>query len=290
MEENKPDLSQQYQDILDRYSKELSSGSAEAEPTSPPPANINPVKDESIAQLAPPITPQSIPASSVSVSIDSLVTPAKKAHFDLFKYLFFLSLIMFLAVFGGIIYTTFLSKDISPDNSQLSSTTNPQNTLPAPTSATSNQPLCYVNDKSYSVGESFAATDGCNTCTCSSDLTISCTEKSCSDASAPTSSPSSKPKPTISLKTYKDSKYGYQFDCPSASKHQVEATSINGNKIPYKQESCTDKDGLYATVSVYDNTVVHSFGSAQTYISSDKKYIVVIEGDDPDQISSFKFF
>jgi len=39
--------------------------------------------------------------------------------------------------------------------------------------------VCIVNNKTYSLGESFKASDGCNECKCSGNDTISCTEKGC---------------------------------------------------------------------------------------------------------------
>ena len=60
------------------------------------------------------------------------------------------------------------------------------------------------------------------------------------------------------------------------------------NLIPFKKETCTTADSV-AYISVYDNTVVHSFGNIQTQISPDKKYIFTFEGDVDGVFSSFKF-
>lgn len=293
MDEKKQDLSQQYQDILDRYSKELASSSEDVlDKVAPSTRQETPVIDPQPLLNLPPSASPPTAESTISVSIDSLndFSP-KPVSNNIFKYLFFISLLIFLGVFGGIIYSVFFS---SPDLSN----TNVNNSVPSssdlvsdPAPIVSQVSSCQVNDRSYPVGESFPADDGCNTCVCSEDLTISCTEKSCeASPSTKMTSPTAVPTKKISMKTHKDTKYQYQFDCPSEAKYQVEATSINGNKIPYKQESCTDKDNLYATVSIYDNTVVHSFGDFQTYISPDKKYVAVIEGDAPELVSSFKFF
>ena len=56
-------------------------------------------------------------------------------------------------------------------------------------------PLCFLNDKKYTVGESFEAADGCNVCSCNSDATIICTEKIC-DVEEKTSTTSSTIVPT----------------------------------------------------------------------------------------------
>jgi hypothetical protein len=43
---------------------------------------------------------------------------------------------------------------------------------------------CYVDGKGYAAGESFAASDGCNACTCLSDGKVSCTERACGGGAA----------------------------------------------------------------------------------------------------------
>jgi hypothetical protein len=68
---------------------------------------------------------------------------------------------------------------------------------PTPTSEeddTSTGKFCEVNDKKIAQGETFTAADGCNTCTCGEDLTVSCTEKDCSATPSTTlSTPSNVP-------------------------------------------------------------------------------------------------
>ncbi len=44
--------------------------------------------------------------------------------------------------------------------------------------------LCTYDGVVYYGGDSFVATDGCNTCTCESDGQVSCTEKACEDATS----------------------------------------------------------------------------------------------------------
>ncbi len=39
---------------------------------------------------------------------------------------------------------------------------------------------CEYNGQSYSEGESFPATDGCNTCTCGPEGQVGCTKIGCS--------------------------------------------------------------------------------------------------------------
>ena len=40
-------------------------------------------------------------------------------------------------------------------------------------------PLCEVDGELYEPGDSFPASDGCNTCTCMNDGTVACTEMAC---------------------------------------------------------------------------------------------------------------
>lgn len=203
------------------------------------------------------------------------VTVKKSSNF--FKYLFYFSLLTFIGVVVAVVYNL---------NNQQSVT--PVSITPTPTVVATR--YCELSDKKYEVGQSFPSADSCNTCSCGSDLTIACTQMACGEpVSSITSTPSATPTKKVAGKIYKDTKYGYQFECPTAAKYLVEATSVNGNKIPYKQESCTGTDKTVVTVAVYDNTVVHDFGNIKTQISPDKKYVVTLEGDSSDIISSFKF-
>lgn len=209
-------------------------------------------------------------------------TPPEKKTSNFFKYLFYFSLVVFIIVTITVV-SSFLNNQqtvIPVDNSVL------QN----PTPTVNVTKYCELSDKKYEVGQSFPSADSCNTCSCGSDLMIVCTQRACISPTSVQSTPSAKPTvKAITGKVYKDIKYGYQFQCPTTSKYLVEATSVNGNKIPYKQESCTGTDKTVVTIAVYDNTVVHSFGDLKTQISPDKKYIVTFEGDNQDIISSFKF-
>jgi hypothetical protein len=190
------DLAKQYQDILDHYSKELASKPASAEPKASP---DNVIADEAkqseiplepepesvpLTELPPPPPPVSPEPAPVipkpepapldlppSPVFDSQVSAPKPNNF--FKYLFFIALLIFLGVCGAIVYTIFYS---NPNVPQSSPSTNTVNSTATPTVSTN---VCQLNDKTYSVGESFAAADGCNTCSCSADLTISCTTKAC---------------------------------------------------------------------------------------------------------------
>jgi hypothetical protein len=113
-------------------------------------------------------------------------TPKKSGGF--FKFLFFVSLLIFLGVFGTIAYNVFFANSSNNQN-----TLPPENSENTPTPPTAG--VCELNDQKYAVGDSFAAADGCNTCSCGPDLTIICTEKAC-DAT-----PSTKVTPTKTATT-----------------------------------------------------------------------------------------
>ncbi len=305
MPNNDDQLQQQYQEILNKYASSLTPPVENKEVV---PLVVNPVITKvnlepeivPVASEPNPIFEVSKPESLISTDSPKIIPPKviekaivsepivkeepvvppiyfpsepiqdKPSNF--FKYLFYFSLTLFMVVVSAIIYNLF-----SNQSEPAPTSVNPATAGPTPTKIISQ--FCELNDKKYIVGESFPSTDSCNTCSCTPNLTIACTEKACVT-----------PEPTVKTvgKTYKDIKYGYQFECPTTAKYVVEATSVNGNKIPFKQESCTSGESV-TTISVYDNTVVHSFGDIKTTISPDKKYIVTLEGDDDFVISSFKF-
>lgn len=233
-------------------------------PTIPQQAFVSPITDK-------PVPPIYFPPE-----------PVLQNTSNFFKYLFFFSLLVFIAVASAVVYNLLNSQVVNTTTSVVPTTT------PAP-SVVAVPNVCEVGDDTYNIGQTFPAASSCNTCTCTSNLTVACTENVCtSPSSVPVTTivkPTTKP---ISGKVYKDIKYGYQFQCPSSAKYVLEATSVNGNKIPYKQESCTLDDSI-VTISVYDNTVVHSFGNLQTQVSPDKKYVFTFEGSDDTIIASFKF-
>jgi len=248
MPNNDDQLQQQYQEILNKYA-----------------SSITP-------------TPQATPSETIietpKIEQAPLYFPPEKSEekpSNFFKYLFYFSFFIFVCVISAIVYNFLNNQSVSTD---------PATVMPTAIPTVSTQ-FCELGDRQIPVGESFPSADSCNTCSCTPNLTIACTEKACV---SPTMVPTKKP---VSQKIYKDIKYGYQFSCPTSAKYVVEATSVNGNKIPFKQESCTLPDSS-VIISVYDNSLVHNFGNLQTKISTDKKYIFTFEGDNDDIISSFK--
>ena len=99
------------------------------------------------------------------------VPPPKENHF--FKYLFFFSLIVFMVVVALVSYS-FVNSQKTLNNLKAMPTTAPPTGVP--------EKACEINGQEYAINETFTATDGCNTCTCNSDLSIVCTEMAC-DAS-----------------------------------------------------------------------------------------------------------
>ena len=159
------DQKQDYQKVLDDYAKLTST---EASPPPPP------------TPIVPPTT--SPPPSSPTPILPAEVPPAIKPSFDIFKYTFILSLLIFLGVLGTLgynFYQQYLGKSGT-------STPPPSPTsAPASTATPTSTAVCQLNDQSYHLGESFPSADGCNTCTCGPDLTITCTELDCSSPTIP---------------------------------------------------------------------------------------------------------
>ncbi len=88
------------------------------------------------------------------------------------KYFFIVSLLIFLATAAGVFYTYQQSQNLKK-----SLEVNPPGGQ-TPTSAV--EATCVLtDDQKYATGESFDAADGCNTCTCLENGTISCTEMAC---------------------------------------------------------------------------------------------------------------
>jgi hypothetical protein len=309
MPNNDDQLAKQYQEILNKYASSISpppptDTSSEAPPVDTLPKEPETLSPEPIIETpkldlepkvdqmpinidTPPVDtqpkePEILPPEPVvetpKLDLDEkLISPPiyfppepennKSSNF--FKYLFYFSFLLFIGVVSVIIYNFINSQQTPVEVSKVIPTSTPTKTV---------SQFCELGDRQILVGESFPSADSCNTCSCTSNLTIVCTQKVCI-------SPTAKP---VSQKIYKDIKYGYQFSCPTTDKYQIVATSVDGNKIPFKQETCTSPDSI-AYVSVYDNTVIHSFGDIKTEISPDKKYIITFEGDFDNIVSTFKF-
>ena len=176
------DLAKQYQDILDRYSKELGN-------TTPAPTETLTPEPAPVPTPSPTPTPEpTVPPTPV---FETIAPPAPPQN-NLFKYLFYISLLIFLGVSGTIVYTIFFTKISNQNNSVFIVPTE----SPSPT-VTTTEKFCEANDQKVKQGETFKAADGCNTCTCGSDLTITCTQLSCE--ATPTTKVKVTPTPTIKV-------------------------------------------------------------------------------------------
>lgn len=153
------DIAKQYQQILNQYASEIN-----------PPPSTSPSPQPS------PIIPPTPPVSSPVMS----PIPPSKPSGNFFKYFFIFSVFIFLSVVSALVYSILSSQQIINNKN---GTPPVSSTTPTPTvssqAATPAEGVCQLNDKNYGVGESFLAADGCNTCSCQTDLTITCTEKEC---------------------------------------------------------------------------------------------------------------
>ena len=94
--------------------------------------------------------------------------------------------------------------------------------------------ICFYNGKEYEVGDSFPAEDGCNTCSCGSDLMVACTSMACE---------------------CRDGEKRY-YSCPGTNLSVVECTCTDGHEWACidSPESLCETEGCIApgdTVGVY---------------------------------------
>lgn len=208
---------QQYQDILDKYS-------------APPEPQVA-IKEN----IVPPVE-------------------IKPPQSNLFKYIFFIVLFIFIGVVGILAFT--LTKQ--PGNSNQATIT----PTPAPTNK------CLLNEKEYGVGESFAAADGCNTCSCASDLSIACTDKTCAPTPTIKISPASTPSTVLNKKT------NFQQLIISWDLYKEIETTKKSITFPYSSDNNYNKLGD----KLYDFTQKLINGSVKEIIIS-KKNLSTILGD-----------
>lgn len=255
-DQNLNDVNKQYQDILNKYASDIKNVTPEAEtpPIEPAatmveapsaPVEAPPIVPEpSVLDEVPPtpvITPPPLPLSPPSFVVDGPLTPPEtqpKKSGNIFKYLFYISFLVFLGVCGAIAYTLFFNPPTPPSSNQTAT----------PTPTPSSTATCQLNDKTYQVGESVPSADGCNSCSCSSDGTIACTTMACDTTPgvSPTPSTTSSAVPK-DWKTYKDVKYKYSISYPSPWKTSV---GDNGLTINFFAKST---DAEFVSVTIQDN-------------------------------------
>jgi len=158
----------------------------EPEPELPQP-EPQPQPEPELPQLQPESQPKETinqfnntqPISEPTLS-DFGITP-KPPQNNVFKIIFIFSLIFFILAASAFTFVYFKSKQNNAANSSTSTSTKI-----SPTVIQSGS--CSLNDKNYSIGESFMAADGCNTCSCESQDTITCTDNECLNTSTATKS------------------------------------------------------------------------------------------------------
>lgn len=109
---------------------------------------------------------------------------------SLLKILFVVSLVIFLAIVGGLAYFIFYQ----PSKTSSNPTATPKDSTAIPTQTAI---VCELNGFIYNQGQSFPSSDGCNTCTCESSNNIVCTEKSCTDVTTTPATPITSVTPAI---------------------------------------------------------------------------------------------
>lgn len=120
---------------------------------------------------------------------------------SIFRTIFLVALFLFLGVSAVIAY--FFIKGPS-STSNVPAVTPTAVITQAPTVAPTIAPVvsvCSINDKQYKVGETFAAADGCNICSCAINLTITCTQRVCSSTPSATVTKAATPSAITPTKT-----------------------------------------------------------------------------------------
>lgn len=127
-------------------------------------------------------TPSGLPPIENSVPVGPPVDTSPKS--SIFRVLFLVSLFLFLGVSAVVAYF-FIKGPTTPPVTPVVVPVVTETPIIQPT-ATPAPTTCTFKDKSYKVGESFAAADGCNICSCSIDLTVTCTQRVCSSTPSAT--------------------------------------------------------------------------------------------------------
>ena len=173
------------------------------------PIELSPTPPEAPIELSPPPTPTPISPTPPQVELPLTspnLNPPRENHF--FKYLFIFSLLVFIAVLVSVV--------IAFINSQ-KATSIPKTSSEDILSPTASPTMfCEINDKKYAIDQKFPATDGCNTCSCTADLTVVCTEMACDATNSATTS-------TTNLDTYTNSVAGVSFKYPSIFNYSEKA-------------------------------------------------------------------
>lgn len=159
--------------VLPEFTPNIPEPPVESPQLPPPPISPEPPIPPSPSAYPTPEPPQDVNAKLSEILDDKPQKPSGSSKFA--KTFFFISLIIFLTVVGAIAYNLIKDQSASTIPSGADKIVVDEDTDSPDVSS----PNCVINDKTYSVNQSFTAADGCNTCTCQSDGTIACTEMAC---------------------------------------------------------------------------------------------------------------
>ena len=117
----------------------------------------------------PPVTEKITRSNEEQLQNLGITVPSKTGG-GFLKVFFIIALLIFIFVLSALVFVYLKNQSDNSDSSDVDTIQVSPTEIPG---------TCLLNDKTYKVGESFAAADGCNICTCESPDIISCTEKAC---------------------------------------------------------------------------------------------------------------
>ena len=149
------------------------------EPIVETPINQEPINQEPVTQEPIAETPVIAETPTAEPTLRDFGIVPKPPQNNIFKIIFIFSLIIFILTASAFAFVYYQSQKKSSPTDNSPSTIS---STPAPSGT------CFLNDKTYQAGESFASADGCNTCSCQSQDMIVCTEKACLSTDSATQS------------------------------------------------------------------------------------------------------
>ncbi len=176
----------EYQKILDQYSSLIDQNPKPNEPvqtsaSAPAPPPVSQTPNSSLPPL-----PLLEPNRQQLETTASHPSPVSGSTPSFLKVVFYFSLFLFLTIASLVGYSFYqkFTKLPGPAPSPISTPTpnNPEANSPPPSA---DQTGCLVNDQSYNFGQTFPASDGCNTCTCNELGQVTCTLMACSSTLTP---------------------------------------------------------------------------------------------------------
>ncbi|MFA6602767.1 MAG: hypothetical protein WCT01_03095 [Candidatus Shapirobacteria bacterium] len=232
--------------------KEVKSYDLKETPNSPPVE----LEDQNISTHESQKTSLSLPSqTSEPTSLPSLGTSYSvplAAPFNIFKLTFIISLFIFLSVFGFLGYKVF--KGDTQFN--LSFNQNPKSPVPTSVVPTTEVLLgtCFLNDQQYKIGETFPASDGCNTCKCESDTSINCSEEICQEEVSVVQKTYSHTSPKFQISYPSEWSYYTYQDKPDMFYFELEADINDGEVRPVPEN--TEPTFVPLTVSIIETSQI----------------------------------